>query len=122
MNLEAIKRKQYYPAPRPEVLEKANQIIAIVADYYNVPVWVVKKKGRVGSAPLVRQIASAIISVRCEDMSCRQIAALFGTAYVGKDGKPDHSTIVHNKEKISGYLTVYDPISKHVHALFDMCE
>lgn len=97
--------------------EMAKDIIEIVAKFYNVPIERVVNKGRCGLIPLTRQISSWLIKKKIMGLSLRQISELYGYAYMRRDGKCDHSAIIHNVNMIEGYMKVNDPIADDVKKL-----
>ena len=98
-------------------IETAKSIIKTVAKYYDVPIEKVFKNGRDRPIATVRMVSSWFIRRKVNRLTLRQISELFGLVYYQRNGKYDHSAIIHNINTVNGWLKVNDPIADDVKTL-----
>lgn len=97
-------------------IQWAQQIIKTVCIFYNVSLDNLQSKRRTTDLVRACQVSTYFIKNKVQDLSLKQISALFGTRYLGVNGH-DHSAIVHNIAKVNDLLHVGDGIKEDIEQL-----
>lgn len=100
-------------------IEWANQIIKTVCVFYNVKQESLMSKSRTIDLVRACQVSSYLIKTKINDLSLKQISALYGSRYYGINGH-DHSAIVHNLSKVKDLISIEDGIKQDIEQLLKL--
>ena len=100
-------------------IEWANQIIKTVCVFYNVKHESLMSKSRTIDLVRACQVSTYLIKTKINDLSYKQISALYGSRYYGARGH-DHSAIVHNLSKVKDFISIEDGIKQDIEQLLKL--
>ena len=92
----------------------ADRIIESVLQYTGYPIEVIKKRSRKREIVYVRQLLSYFLHTY-SSMTCKQIGEI-----LSEDKPMDHTTIVHNKQKIKDLRSVYSEVQLDCENIFHL--